>query len=147
MKISIVCETWSSFLPLLQYDKIDTNSSQMIGAAFKRRWPLPRANPLKALASGSWSIMVQPPGTPMRISWIDWPWRTRCFVLTAANCGHARSAWQCWLLAEGLNVNLRKGFTLSCVRPRCSLALPLLWDWMHWIVECCFITPNANPSF
>lgn len=92
---------WGLFcLSLLKHDKIDVSFCQMISVAFKRRWPLPRANPLRTVAPRSRSILVQPPGMPMRIAWIDWPWRARCFVLTAASHVHARGACQCRLMAE-----------------------------------------------
>lgn len=52
MKMTIVCETWGWFLPLLKCDEIATNSHQMISMVFKRPQPLPRANPPRVLSSG-----------------------------------------------------------------------------------------------
>lgn len=53
------------------------------------------------LAPWSRSILVQPPGMPVSIAQIDWPWRTRCFELIAANHRHAHGTCQCWLMVEG----------------------------------------------
>lgn len=81
------------YLPLLEYDKIDTNSYQMIGVASKRGWLLPTADLLGLLAPRS-------PGMPVRIAETAWPWRTGCFVLLAANHRHAHGTCQGWLMAE-----------------------------------------------
>lgn len=81
------------YLPLLEYDKIDTNSYQIIGVASKRGWLLLSADLLGLLAP--WS-----PGMPVRIAETAWPWRIGYFVLLPANHRHAHGTCQCWLMAE-----------------------------------------------
>lgn len=156
MKVLIMCEKngveTHLYLPLLKYDKIDTNSYQKISLASKRTWPLPQLFHWGCWPhdrEASWSNHLECQWALPRLTGHEEPGVSSSLLPTTDMPTAPASAGWWWRASPEFQPQEGPHFqaTAELRWARCSLPLRRHWDWMHWIFQSCFITQRANHDF